>query len=45
MLGAYLTGRPSFPPLLKSQVVLIEDGRAVWFVHPETLERQHLLLP
>ena len=45
MLCAYLAGRPSFPPLNKGQVVLIEDGRAAWFVHPETLERQHLLVP
>jgi hypothetical protein len=45
MLGAYLVGRPSFPPLLKGQVVLIEEGRAAWFVHPETLEKQHLLVP
>jgi phosphohistidine phosphatase len=45
MLGAYLTGRPSFPPLHKGQAVLIEDGRAAWFVHPETLERQHLRVP
>lgn len=45
MLCAYLAGRPSFPPLNKGQVVLIEDGRAAWFVHPETLERQHLRVP
>ena len=44
MLGAYLIGRPSFPPLNKGQVVLIEDGRPAWFVHPETLERQQLLV-
>ena len=45
MLCAYLAGRPSFPPLQKAQVVLIEDGKAAWFVHPETLERRHLLVP
>jgi phosphohistidine phosphatase len=45
MLCAYLAGRPSFPPLSKGQVVLIEDGKAAWFVHPETLERRHLLVP
>ena len=45
MLCAYLAGRPSFPPLQKAQVVLIEDGKAAWFIHPETLERRHLLVP
>lgn len=45
MLCAYLAGRPSFPPLQKAQVVLIEDGKPAWFIHPETLERRHLMVP
>lgn len=44
-LGAYLIGQPSFPPLRKAQVSVIEDGRAVWMIHPDTLERERLLVP
>jgi phosphohistidine phosphatase len=44
MLGAYLTGKPAFPPFRKAQVCLIEDGRPRWFIHPEQLERQPLLI-
>lgn len=44
MLGAYLTGRPAFPPLRKAQVSVVEDGRPLWFIHPDTLERDRLIL-
>lgn len=44
MLGAYLTGRPAFPPLRKAQVSVVEDGRPLWFIHPETLEKDRLIL-
>ncbi len=44
ILGAYLCGRPAFPPLRKAQVSLIEDGKPVWFLNPETMERDRLLL-
>jgi len=36
-LGAMLVGRPGFPPFKKAQVMLVEDGRAVWSLDPETL--------
>jgi phosphohistidine phosphatase len=43
-LGGYLCGRPSFPPLRKGQVSLVEDGKPCWFINPDTLERERLLL-
>lgn len=43
-LGAFLSGRPSFPPLRKAQITLVEDGQPRWFINPETLERDRLLL-
>jgi phosphohistidine phosphatase len=43
-LGAFLCGRPSFPPFRKAQVSLIDDGKPIWFINPETLERDRLLL-
>lgn len=43
-LGAFLTGRPSFPPLRKAQVCFIEDGAPRWHIHPETLEKERLIL-
>lgn len=44
MLGAFLVGRPGFPPLRPGQVSLVEDGQARWFLHPETLQLDRLLL-
>ena len=44
MLGAYLTGRPSFPPLRKAQVSVVQDGKPLWFIHPETMEKERLLI-
>jgi phosphohistidine phosphatase len=43
-LGAYLCGRPSFPPLRKAQVSLVEDGQGRWFLNPDTMERDRLLM-
>ena len=43
-LGAFLCGRPSFPPFRKAQVSLVEDGKPMWFINPDTLERDRLLL-
>ena len=43
-LGALLLGRPSFPPFKKGQVSLIEDGRAVWYLDPDTMVIDRLLL-
>ena len=44
MLGAFLTARPAFPPLRPGQVSVIEDGQPLWFIHPETLEQDRLLI-
>jgi hypothetical protein len=44
MLGAYLTARPAFPPLRPGQVSVVEDGQPRWFVHPETLAQDRLLI-
>lgn len=43
-LGAFLCGRPSFPPFRPGQVSLIEDGQPRWFIHPDTLQVDRLLL-
>ena len=43
-LGAVLVGRPSFPPLRPGQVSLVERGRAMWTLHPGTLELERLLV-
>jgi len=44
MLGAYLLGRPGFPPFRKGQVCLIENGEAVWTLLPDTLDFARLLI-
>ena len=43
-LGALLTSRPSFPPLRPGQVDLIEDGQARWFVNPDSMQVDRLLV-
>lgn len=43
-LGAFLCGRPSFPPFKKAQVSVVEDGQPRWFLNPDTLERDRLIL-
>ena len=43
-LGALLVGIPAFPPMRPAQVSLIEDGRPQWFIHPETLAKERLLV-
>jgi phosphohistidine phosphatase len=43
-LGAYLTGKPSFPPFRPGQIACIEDGQPRWFIHPDGLELAPLLL-
>jgi phosphohistidine phosphatase SixA len=43
-LGALLSGRPSFPPFRTGQVSLIEDGQPVWWLDPETLQIDRLLI-
>jgi len=37
-LGAFLVGRPGFPPFRPGQVCLIEDGVSSWKLQPHTLE-------
>ena len=37
-LGAFLLGKPGFPPFRPGQVCLIEDGQPVWKLLPHTLE-------
>jgi phosphohistidine phosphatase len=41
-LCAMLAGRPSFPSFRPGQVTLVEDGRAVWTLSPDTLELARL---
>jgi phosphohistidine phosphatase len=43
-LGAYLCGRPSFPPLRKAQVSVVEDGHPSWLLNPDTLQRDRLII-
>lgn len=43
-LGAFLTARPAFPPLRPAQVSALQDGRPQWFIHPETLAQDRLLI-
>lgn len=44
MLGAYLTARPASSPAAPAAVSVIEDGQPRWFVHPETLAQDRLLI-
>lgn len=43
-LGAFLTARPAFPPLRPAQVSVLQDGLPLWFIHPETLAQDRLLI-
>jgi phosphohistidine phosphatase len=43
-LGAFLCGRPSFPGLKPGQCAAIEDGKPLWWIDPETLQLDRLLL-
>jgi len=43
-LGAYLLGRPSFPPFRPGQVSLIEGGLPRWTLEPQTLAFNRLLV-
>jgi phosphohistidine phosphatase SixA len=44
-LGAFLVGRPTFPPLVHAQVSVIRDRRPAWCLRPLDLGRQLLLVP
>ncbi len=43
-LGAFLIGRPTFPPLEHAQVSLIRDRRPEWLLRPGDLARGLLLV-
>jgi phosphohistidine phosphatase SixA len=43
-LGAFLVGRPTFPPSLHAQVSVIEDRQPAWCLRPGELGRQLLLV-
>lgn len=43
-LGAFLVGRPTFPPSVHSQVSVIEDREPSWCLRPGELGRQLLLV-
>ncbi len=43
-LGAFLCSRPSFPGLKPGHCAVIEDGKPVFWVDPETLQLERLLL-
>jgi phosphohistidine phosphatase SixA len=43
-LGAFLVGRPTFPPAAHAQVSVIEDRKPAWLLRPGELGRQLLLV-
>jgi phosphohistidine phosphatase SixA len=43
-LGAFLVGRPTFPPLKHAQVSVIRDRQPAWCLRPGDLGRQLLLV-
>jgi phosphohistidine phosphatase len=43
-IGAFLCSRPSFPGLKPGMCALIEDGQPVWWLDPESLQIDRLML-
>ena len=43
-IGAFLVGRPTFPPLVHAQVSVVQDRRPDWCLRPGDLARRQLLL-
>lgn len=43
-VGAFLVGRPTFPPAIHAQVSVIEDRKPAWLLRPGELGRQLLLV-
>lgn len=43
-IGAFLVGRPTFPPGVHGQVSVIKDRRPAWCLRPGELGRQLLLI-
>ena len=44
VLGAFLIGRPTFPPLLPAQVSVIRDRQPAWCMRPGELGKSLLLV-
>lgn len=43
-VGAFLVGRPTFPPALHGQVSFVRDRKPEWFLRPGEIGRQVLLV-
>ena len=43
-VGAFLVGRPTFPPALAAQISFIHDRKPEWFLRPGEIGRQVLLV-
>lgn len=43
-VGAFLVGRPTFPPANHAQIALIRDRKPEWFLRPGEIGRQVLLV-
>jgi len=43
-LGAFLVGRPTFPPLERGQISVVEDRKPAWCLRPGDLARRQLLV-
>lgn len=43
-LGAFLVGRPTFPPLVHAQVSIIKDRKPAWCFRPGEVGRSQLLV-
>jgi phosphohistidine phosphatase SixA len=43
-LGAFLVGRPTFPPAVHAQVSVVKDRQPAWCLRPGELGRQLLLV-
>lgn len=43
-VGAFLVGRPTFPPSLHAQISCIQDRRAMWCLKPGEAGRSQLLV-
>lgn len=43
-LGAWLCNRPAFPPFRKGQISLVEDGRPGWWLDPDTMRIEPLMV-
>ena len=43
-LGAFLVGRPTFPPLVHAQVSVIRDRQPAWCMRPGEMGKSLLLV-